>query len=97
MDGMLEQMPSRLFKEWQAYYLLEPFGQWRDDYRMCILASILANIKRDPKKHPTPFDPLDFMPDFMTLPDEDEIKSIEDKVMQLAKALGAKVVKRESK
>lgn len=96
---MLEQMPSRLFKEWQAYYLLEPFGQWRDDYRMAILASILANINRDSKKHPTPFDPLDFMPDFMAVGDEQESnpETIQDKVMQLAKALGAKVVKREQK
>jgi len=32
------------------------------DFRAAIIASIIANVNRDPKKKPTPYKPQDFMP-----------------------------------
>lgn len=40
---MLEEIPSRLVSEWQAYAEIEPFGERRDDERAGILAALLAN------------------------------------------------------
>jgi hypothetical protein len=50
--------------EWIAYAQLEPFGEERADLRMAILASLIANVNRDPKKKPTPYEVSDFMPQF---------------------------------
>lgn len=47
-----------------AYAELEPFGEERADLRSGIIASVLANVNRDAKKHPKPFTPQDFMPVF---------------------------------
>lgn len=49
---------------WQRYAQLEPFGEDRGDLRMGILASVLANVNRDPSRKPDPFKAEDFMPDF---------------------------------
>ncbi|MCL5995491.1 MAG: DUF4035 domain-containing protein [Chloroflexi bacterium] len=57
-------MSSREFSEWMAYYNLEPFGEERADLRMAMLASLIANVNRDPRKHSKPFEPKDFMPKF---------------------------------
>lgn len=48
--------------EWYVYYLAEPFGEERDDLRSGIVASVIANSNRDPKRHPKPYEPKDFMP-----------------------------------
>jgi hypothetical protein len=48
--------------EWQAYYRIEPFGEWREDLRCGIVASTVANAFRG-KKSKT-FKPDDFMPKF---------------------------------
>ncbi len=47
-----------------AYYELEPFGEQRDDLRTAQLMTLQANIHRDTKKQPRPFQAADFMPDF---------------------------------
>lgn len=57
-------MSSREFAEWVAYYGLEPFGEERADLRMAVVASLIANANRDPKKRKRPFEPRDFMPQF---------------------------------
>lgn len=39
--------------EWAAYYRIEPFGQWRDNWHAAIIASMLGNRwrgKTDPVK-----------------------------------------------
>lgn len=53
-------MSSREFSEWQAYYVLEPFGQERDNLHTGIVAATIANAHRDPEKN-KPFKPNDFM------------------------------------
>lgn len=49
---------------WAAYYELEPWGEVRGDLRAGIVASVIANVNRDPKKKGQPFKPTDFMPDY---------------------------------
>lgn len=49
-----------MLAEWQEYDRLEPFGQWRDNWHMAVMASLFANANRDPKKRREPFTPADF-------------------------------------
>lgn len=57
-------MSSAEFAEWMAYYTLEPFGEERADLRMAVLASLIANANRDPKRRKRAYAPKDFMPQF---------------------------------
>jgi len=59
---MLEEMTSLQLSEWMAYNEIEPFGEEREDLRMGILASTMANINRSSGKKP--YKPRDFMPVF---------------------------------
>jgi hypothetical protein len=59
---VLESMSSRQLTEWIAYAKLEPFGEERADLRAGIVASVIANANRDPKRKP--YKPEDFMPRF---------------------------------
>jgi Protein of unknown function (DUF4035) len=45
-------MPSRHFAEWQAYYRMEPFGAWRDNYHAALIASTIANVNRGANTQP---------------------------------------------
>ena len=53
-------MGSDELTEWMAYYQLEPFGDYRADYRSGVVASTFANAHRT--KDANPFRPEDFMP-----------------------------------
>jgi hypothetical protein len=57
-------IPYRLFREWQVFFSLEPWGEERADLRAGIVASVIANTHRDRKKKPRPYVPGDFMPKF---------------------------------
>ncbi len=57
-------MSSREFAEWLALYGMEPFGDARADLRSGIVASVIANVNRDPKKRRRPYKPEDFVPRF---------------------------------
>lgn len=59
---MLAEMTSVQFAEWMAYSKLEPWGEERDDLRMGIIASTIANVNRG--KGQKAFKPDDFMPQF---------------------------------
>lgn len=61
VDGMLEEITSEQWLEWQALNIIEPFTEWRDDYRSAMVCSILANSNRDPKQTPQPYQIDDFM------------------------------------
>ena len=57
---LLASVGSDELTEWMAFYLLEPFGEQRADYRSGVIASTFANAHRaDGVK---PFTPEDFMP-----------------------------------
>ena len=53
------EMTAREFKEWQAYFDIEPFGEKRADLRAGIVASTVHNMQT---RHS--LKPSDFMPDF---------------------------------
>lgn len=45
-----------------AFFSLEPWGTDADDWRFGMLASVVANVNRDPKRRRKPYAPQDFMP-----------------------------------
>lgn len=58
-------MTSAAFAEMQAFQRLEgPLGPERDDWRVAMIASVVANANRDGKKHPKAYEPKDFIPDW---------------------------------
>jgi hypothetical protein len=58
---LARRLSARELAEYEALDRLDPFGPERGDLRMAILASLIANVNRDPKKTKA-FKPLDFMP-----------------------------------
>lgn len=59
---MLAAVSSRELSEWQAYERLTgPLGPGRHDQLIAMLAAVVANTARDPKKRPRPFDGRDFL------------------------------------
>jgi hypothetical protein len=59
---MLASIDSRELSEWLAYERITgPLGQARDDRLLGMVAAVMANTARDPKKRPRPFDTTDFL------------------------------------
>lgn len=58
---MLSGMSCRTFLEWQQYYSIEPFGEFRAELRHGQQMALAANINRNSEKRPDPFDAIDFM------------------------------------
>lgn len=54
-------MSSHEFTEWMAFAQLEPFGEERADFRAALIAMIVANANRDPKRKQAPYTIDDFM------------------------------------
>lgn len=52
------------FTDWLVYYRVEPFGAMRDDLHAALVACLIANANRDPKKRRKPFAPGEFIPDW---------------------------------
>lgn len=42
MDAMLYRMTREQFREWQAYYQIQPFGDQRADIRAATVAQSMA-------------------------------------------------------
>jgi hypothetical protein len=59
----LRSLTSRDIAEWQAYYLVEPFGESRADLRAAITACTVANAAGGRGKGKPPFTVKDFMID----------------------------------
>jgi len=59
-------LTSAQLSEWEAYDKLDPVGEWRGDFRMAYLSSIVTNlvISVYGKKGTKTKVPLDFMPDW---------------------------------
>jgi len=70
VDAMLASMSAAQFVEWRAYASLEPFDEERADLRAAIVAATIANVHRDPKRHPTPVGVDVFMPRFDRRPSQ---------------------------
>lgn len=61
VDELLTRLTSRELSEWMAYASIEPFGEQRADLRAALVASVIANANRNPKKQPAAFTPSDFL------------------------------------
>lgn len=59
---LLAQTSSLELSEWRAFYALEPFGDLVADQRHGIAQSLAANLQRDAKRRPQPYQPEDFIP-----------------------------------
>jgi hypothetical protein len=82
---MLAEMTSAQFAEWIAYNKLEPFGEEREDLRMGIVASTIANANLPKGKKP--YKPADFTPTFEI---ETEDEAAARLIAQAFAALGGK-------
>ncbi len=60
VEQLLAETSSGELAEWMAYSRLEPFGPQMDNWRIGMLTSVIANIKRAPRTKP--YSPEDFMP-----------------------------------
>lgn len=61
---LMEMSPSEL-GEWLAEYTISPWGEWRGDLRAAQTTAMIANVNRDSKSRPEPFQPRDFMFDYL--------------------------------
>lgn len=43
-------MSSAEFVDWMAYYAIEPFGQWRDNWHSAQIAMMLYNVNSSKKQ-----------------------------------------------
>jgi len=55
-------MTAQEFQDWKAFYLVEPFGNTREDLRAGVIAATIANTFK--KKSATRIKPADFFPDY---------------------------------
>lgn len=52
-------------EEFQGHYqdyLDEPWGDWTVTHMIAQLSALIANVNRDPEKHPEPYTPVQFLP-----------------------------------
>lgn len=61
---MLRSITAAQLIEWMQYDIIEPFGEWRDDWRSAEIVTMLANVNRDSKKRKDPYKVIDFLPKF---------------------------------
>lgn len=47
--------------EWAEFFQIDPEPEWRADARSAQICAILANVNRDDKKHPDPYEIRQFM------------------------------------
>jgi hypothetical protein len=62
-------LSAKQINEWYAYMNVEPFGEFRSELRHGQQMAMNANINRDSKTKPEPFNSLDFM-NFVERPPE---------------------------
>lgn len=91
------RITSGEFAEWQAFFMIEPFGNWRRDYRNGILVAATVNMWRG--KGDKAVGPEDFVPQFGRVLDQGEpapaTATAESTDREFLEAMGAKRVKRE--
>jgi hypothetical protein len=86
-------MSSAEFVEWQAFQRLEgQLGPGREDWRVAMVASVIANGNRDPKRHSRAFEPKDFIPDWLKMAEAQDAQArpVADKIKQYFQGLVAK-------
>ena len=60
---MLGVLTSKQLSEWEVYDRLDPTGEWRDDFRLAYLSSLLTNLTISVygKQGAKTTNPMDFM------------------------------------
>ena len=61
---MLRRITAQQLIEWMQYDIIEPFGEWRADWRSAEIVTMLANVNRDSKKKKEPYKTTDFLTKF---------------------------------
>lgn len=87
-DELIGRLNARQLAEWEAFYTMEPRGEFRADLRLAQLCQLTANIHRDSKKKPSPFKITDYLFDFS--PKEDEKQSVDEMIDIMKSIAGAK-------
>jgi hypothetical protein len=82
---MLGEISSHAYAEWMAYSRIEPWGEEREDLRIGILASMIANMFREKGKKA--YQPQDFILNFEP---EDEEAKVQKMIESLRHSLGRK-------
>jgi flagellar basal body rod protein FlgC len=62
VDEMLTKLSSAQMAEWEAFYLLEPFGFEYNNHAAGMIASTIANCSMTRRKDKKPFEPKMFFP-----------------------------------
>jgi hypothetical protein len=101
----LEVLTSRQLSEWEAYDRIDPTGEWREDFRMAYLASLVTNltISVHGKKGAKHTEVTDFMPDWsgekLHEPKKQSAEEMKEMLLGIAAAQNKKVAqdKRVSK
>lgn len=88
-DFLKEVLSARQLKEWELYYVVEPFGETH--YQTARICTTLAEINRNEKIKSTPFEIEDFMPKFGKQTEEDKMNHMKRQLT----AMSGKFVKRE--
>lgn len=65
---LMEVMPADEFFEWMIMEQIEPFGDKRGDIQAGLIAQVIANVHRDSRRHPEPYELSDFLPKFVDDP-----------------------------
>lgn len=50
VEALGRSLTAKQLVDWETYAELEPFDETRDDYRTSLIATVIANVNRDPKK-----------------------------------------------
>jgi hypothetical protein len=61
VDELYDTVSAEEFDRWAEYHSIDPFGEWRADVRSGLIASVIANVNRDPTKKPDAYTAQDFM------------------------------------
>ena len=75
---MLRVLTAPQLAEWEAWYSIEPFGQYPEYWRSGMIAATIANVNRG-KKEDKLFQPSDFMPtDFEAEDPKQKTQSVQE-------------------
>ena len=81
VSELLNRISSHELSEWQAYSILEPFGEGTAFLRTGIIASTIANVNRG--KNSKMLGPEDFIPKFGEVEKKEKMQSFEEQLSVL--------------
>lgn len=99
----MDELTSEQLSEWEAYERLEPFGDWKNDYRLAFMCSLLVNVNKSfhGKKNSKMTSPEDFLIKWgrtKELEEEDRLEGVQtvDEMKQMIRSIAATFGKRKS-